>query len=391
MTDQPFGDIPLFRELERLLSSSDGPINFEIARQVATAAATGGLTPTTPPTESTRVFTDVVHISEEYLGGYTRLQAPEPATAVVIDPGQWVKTTLESWRWLLEAVAQRFTSLMGSQAAELGSAQPQMAGMLGQIAPLLLGIQVGTMIGQLAGTAVGRYDLPIPREDDGALFFVEQNITTIAGEYGLETEELRRWLGLQHTSRHIVATAVPWFSRYLRSLLNELVDTIEIDMGDIERRIGELQAQGPEALQSEMGAADLLPIVDTERRRRANDRLLAFVALWEGYARHAAEEVGATIVKHGARISESMTRRSLDPNEGETMMAGVLGLSLDRALPASGQTFCAAIVSLKGLHALNRVWEAPDNLPTLEEIRDPFAWMDRVLVSVELEDPEDPD
>lgn len=61
------------------------------------------------------------------------------------------------------------------------------------------------------------------------------------------------------------------------------------------------------------------------------------------------------------------------------MLSSLLGLSIDRPLESSGATFCAAVVKLKGLGALNRVWEAPDNLPTIAEIKDPFSWIERVL------------
>ena len=61
------------------------------------------------------------------------------------------------------------------------------------------------------------------------------------------------------------------------------------------------------------------------------------------------------------------------------MLSSILGVSLDRQLETSGATFCKAIVELRGLNALNRVWEAPDNLPSPEEIKDPFQWMERVL------------
>jgi uncharacterized protein (DUF2342 family) len=54
-------------------------------------------------------------------------------------------------------------------------------------------------------------------------------------------------------------------------------------------------------------------------------------------------------------------------------------VEFDRKLETSGSTFCAAIVSLKDIETLNRVWEAPDNLPTLDEIKDPFAWIERVV------------
>ncbi|HEX2235714.1 MAG TPA: zinc-dependent metalloprotease, partial [Actinomycetota bacterium] len=71
------------------------------------------------------------------------------------------------------------------------------------------------------------------------------------------------------------------------------------------------------------------------------------------------------------------TRRRAATGEAESLLSSILGISVDRALETSGATFCAAIVKLKGQAALNRVWEAPDNLPTPEEIRDPFAWIER--------------
>ena len=47
-----FGRIPLFREFARLLSTGGGPVNWELARQVAVATASGadtlGMTPQLP-------------------------------------------------------------------------------------------------------------------------------------------------------------------------------------------------------------------------------------------------------------------------------------------------------------------------------------------------------
>jgi uncharacterized protein (DUF2342 family) len=85
------------------------------------------------------------------------------------------------------------------------------------------------------------------------------------------------------------------------------------------------------------------------------------------------------VVSDSARIDEGMTRHAQSPSAADTMLAGVLGISMDRGWETSGSTFCAAIVRLEGIGALNRVWEAPDNLPVAHEIKDPFAWMERVL------------
>lgn len=378
MSQDPF-DIPLFREIQRILASGEGPINFEIARQVAVAAATQGVTEPTPATEPARALAQSVHEAEILVSGYTRLTPEEPMRLLLVNRSAWITSTLESWRWLLEHLAGRFTAQLG-EGANGSDESNSMQTAMGQVAPLLLGLQTGTLVGSLAQEALGRYDLPIPRDDDGRLIFVEPNIETVTSEYGFDPEEFRKWLTLHEAAHHLVFTAHPWVGRYARSLLTDLVDAIEIDTGELERRLMDLQTKGMEALTEGLGGSEeSLPITQTERHRRALDRYRGFVAVSEGYASHAAMAVSPEIVPNSARIDEGMTRRGAVPSEGQRLLAGVLGISFDADLQAAGRTFCAAVVQLKGLPALNRLWDAPDNVPSLPEVRDPFQWMERVL------------
>jgi uncharacterized protein (DUF2342 family) len=43
-----------------------------------------------------------------------------------------------------------------------------------------------------------------------------------------------------------------------------------------------------------------------------------------------------------------------------------------------GERFADAVASRIGMNGLNRVWEGPEYMPTLQEIRDPGLWIDRV-------------
>ncbi|HEY7875971.1 MAG TPA: zinc-dependent metalloprotease [Actinomycetota bacterium] len=378
MSQDPF-DIPLFREIQRILASGEGPINFEIARQVAVAAATQGASEATPGTDSARTLADDVHQAEILVSGYTRLTPEEPMRLLLVNRSAWVTSTLEAWRWLLEHLAGRFTAQMGNGSSPSDAGNPMETAM-GQVAPLLLGLQTGTLVGSLAQEALGRYDLPIPRDDDGRLIFVEPNLQSVTTEYGFDGDSFRKWFALHEAARHLLFTARPWTGRYARSLLTDLVDAIEIDTGELERRLMDLQTKGMEALQEGLGGSEsALPITQTERHRRALDRFRGFVAVTEGYSSHAAMAVSEEIVPDSARIDEGMTRRAATPSEGQQLLASVLGISLDRELHSSGRTFCAAVVQLKGLPALNTVWDAPDNVPSLAEVRDPFQWMERVL------------
>jgi putative hydrolase len=233
-------------------------------------------------------------------------------------------------------------------------------------------------MGNLAREQLGRYDLPIPRDDDGHLFVLGVNVEALASDYDVSSGRLQQWIALNEVARGLIFRQVAWLARYFKGLLTELVDSIEIDTAALERRLMDLQAGGMESLEQTMNMEETLPIVPSERHRRALDNIQAFVALLEGYARNASSQVASEIVEEPSKIDEIMIRRATTSTDGERLLSGLLGLSFDRALEQSGATFCAAVVSLKGLPALNRVWEAPDNLPTLAEIKDPFQWIERV-------------
>ena len=379
MAQEPFGDIPLFREIQRILSSSEGPVNFEIGRQVAVALAAEGMSDTDVQAETTRSLQDAVGSAERLVAGYTRLTLDEPILAEGIGKSAWVDATFTSWRWLLEHLGAHFTQeLTRAQEQDAGQAG-MLQGPMGQIAPLLIGIQAGTLVGQLGRGALARYDYPIPREDETKLFFVLPNLTKVATEYSLKEESVRSWMAIHESARHIVMLSQPWIERYLRSLLIEVVDATEIDLSDLERRLVELQSKGMEGLQDGMTPENQLPVVSTERHRKALERLQAFVAVLEGYGTHVEQAVAPEFVEESERVGEGMKRYRSSQAEADAMLGSVLGVTLDRDLEDAGLTFCAAVVSLHSLQSLNRVWTAPDNLPTLAEIKDPFTWMERVL------------
>lgn len=372
MTD-PFGDIPLFRELQKVLSSTSGPVNMEIARQVAmamVASAPGG----PPGAELEAPHAAAVHEAEQLVAGYSRLSLDEPARTQSLTPSAWVESTLRAWGWLFESLASGFSDLLGSE----NGPEQEAAGMMGQIVPLMTGLQSGALVGHLAQEALYRYELPVPRDDDGRLYLIPANLQKAAADYSLDATELVRWIATRQVGHALIRSHAPWIERYARSAFLELTASVEVDLSELQRKMMELQSGGFQDLEG-LGGNELIPVVQTERHKMAHDRLQAFVATTEGYAIHVSEQVGSAVIPGAPKIGEAMDRRAAAPSEGRKGLSTVLGLELDGDQTAAGVTFCAAVVKLHGIGALNRIWEAPDNLPTLGEIKDPFAWMERVL------------
>jgi uncharacterized protein (DUF2342 family) len=44
----------------------------------------------------------------------------------------------------------------------------------------------------------------------------------------------------------------------------------------------------------------------------------------------------------------------------------------------AGERFVDDVVAMKGHVFAHRVWDRPENLPTMDEIRNPATWIDRI-------------
>src|SRR5213592_2373448 len=86
-----FADVPLFREIQRVLLSSPGPINWELARHVGIATASWGGDEHAPTEEDARSFAETVRYAGLSVAEFTGLPGPSDLPEVqAIRRAQWV-------------------------------------------------------------------------------------------------------------------------------------------------------------------------------------------------------------------------------------------------------------------------------------------------------------
>jgi uncharacterized protein (DUF2342 family) len=59
-------------------------------------------------------------------------------------------------------------------------------------------------------------------------------------------------------------------------------------------------------------------------------------------------------------------------------MQQLIGMDAKMRQYEQGERFIEAVEAVGGPQLLARVWEGPDRLPSLDEIRDPSTWIDRM-------------
>ena len=152
---------------------------------------------------------------------------------------------------MLEALAVTLGGSLGGggdpMLAGTGSGDP-MAALLPMLAPLLLGVQSGSMIGYLAQHTLGRYDLPLPTSDEPSLCFVVPNLDTFEEAWSLERADLRFTVAL-HEVIHTAVRSVPWVSERLVGLATDYVSAYEVDPTVLGARLGHIDPSDAEKLQ----------------------------------------------------------------------------------------------------------------------------------------------
>jgi coenzyme F420 biosynthesis associated uncharacterized protein len=124
--------------------------------------------------------------------------------------------------------------------------------------------------------------------------------------------------------------------------------------------------------------ARTLELVMTPDQRRIFDTLQATMSVIEGYSDYVMHHVGKGLVPGYENIKERMSRSRAHRPPLETAIFRLTGLDQKLEQYRLGEEFADAVVKRVGMEGLNRVWERPENMPTLEEIRDPGLWMGRL-------------
>ena len=125
-----FKDAPLFRELQRIMQSSSGPVNWELARQAGVAAVVeAGEDPEPDPVER-HSFDEAVRVAELHVARFTGLEPPTDLAVVKpVRRAEWVNANTESLRAVMEPAAQRMADALGraGEGADTGARRQRCA------------------------------------------------------------------------------------------------------------------------------------------------------------------------------------------------------------------------------------------------------------------------
>jgi coenzyme F420 biosynthesis associated uncharacterized protein len=285
-------------------------------------------------------------------------------TPAVVDRLQWVDLNLATFKVLFERIER--TLLVAQEGPD--TAGRAVSRWLNRTVG---NQQLGFMLAFLGRKVLGQYDVSLLAAGPirGRLHFVEPNIVGTAAALRVPRDEFRTFIALHEATHAFEFEAHPWLRPYFSGLVAETVEQLAAESGGLMGRVREAMAGGE---------GHWLERIMTPGQRETFNRTQALMSLLEGYSNHVMNAAGERILPGFAELHERFERRGERRTGLERAIMRLTGLDLKMEQYAAGERFADRVIAERGREFLNRVWTGPEQLPTLDEIRNPDQWIARI-------------
>ncbi|PID98124.1 MAG: hydrolase [Actinobacteria bacterium] len=378
------------RQLHFLMNTSTGPVNWSIAKDLATQQAfRSGDSPVTAA-EAARLQ-QAMTIADLWLDTTTDF-APGAVTRETWTRVEWINSTLDTWKRICEPVASNMSrALSDSLADQMGAlgdndrAIPSMPegvselmgaaqSIVPKIASMLFAQQIGQALAGLATESFGSTDVGLPLVHSTVTALVPRNIEAFAEGLDIPYDEVTQFLAVRECAHQRLFASVPWLAGDLIHAVESYSGAIAIDTDAVAEATRSLDLSDPTEAHIEL-SGDFFASSDSPRQRAALERLETLLALVEGWVEVVTVQAATPYLPHCDQLREMMRRRRAAGGPAEQMLASLIGLKMrPRRARGAAQLF-AAVEDERGREGRDALWEHPDMIPTPSDLDEPDSYL----------------
>lgn len=321
-------------------------------------------------------FEELTAEAEELVAQETGLRPlTGPARARVTDRAGWVRANIASFQRMLKPLTERLAERLPSGPA---------VAPLTQVARTISGVEVGTMLGWMSTRVLGQYDLLLVEEerpeDQDIVYYVGPNVIALEKRFAFPPREFRLWLALHEVTHRAQFTGVPWLRPHFLGLVESSLGAVDPDpkrfLTALRRAVDEMRSG-----KNPLADGGLVVLLAGEEQRAVLQKIQGMMSLLEGHGDITMDRAAADRVPSADRFSRVLRERRNSTRGAGRVLQQLIGLEAKLQQYEQGEAFIRAVEGAGGRALLDRVWEGPDALPTLDEIRRPSEWLARMTPS----------
>jgi len=314
-------------------------------------------------------FAELTEIAERLVADETGLVSlAGPARARVTDRAGWIEANVASFQRLLRPIIDKLSARLEANT-------------LSPVAQKLAGAEVGMVLGWMSTRVLGQYDLLIIEDesplDQDLVYYVGPNVLALEKQFAFPPREFRLWLALHEVTHRAQFTGVAWMRPHFLSLVSETLDSVDPDprrFADVAARLADSWRRG----ENPLAEGGIMALMASAEQRQVLDQVSGLMSLLEGHGDITMDRAGRGLVPSAERFSRVLHQRRESTQGVARLLQQLLGLEAKMNQYAQGEQFIEAVEKVGGPQLLSEAWESPEHLPSLDEIRHPERWIDRV-------------
>ncbi len=346
------------------------PVAWDLAEKVA--ARVGGHEPLADSYLYASLqpdFEELTAEAEELVADVTGMRSLHgPARARVTDRAGWVRANVASFRRLLRPMLDKLAPRMGSSP-------------FAPVTRTVAGVQLGTMLGWMSTRVLGQYDLLLIEgedvDDQDVVYFVGPNVIALEKRFDFPPREFRLWLALHEVTHRVQFTGVEWMRPHFMGLVERTLKGIDPDpsrfLDALKRAVDQVRAG-----HNPLDDGGIVALLAGDDQHAALQQVQGLMSLLEGHGDATMNRAGADRVPDAERFHRTLHQRRQESSAPAKLLQKLIGLEAKMKQYEQGERFIERAEEVGGDELLNRVWEGPELLPSLSEIRDPNVWIERV-------------
>jgi putative hydrolase len=386
------------RQFADMLSWRGGPVNWDLAKNVARHAIVAAGDPSVLDAQR-REITEAVRLADLWLDEATAF----PSGVRKIEAwsrSEWLEATFPVWAKFCDPIAAKgveaMSGMFNADSAQLGDDAPEelrqalgalgggagglgglggLAAMMRQIGGAMIGSQTGTAVGELAREVVGSSDIGLPLGAEGTAALLPAGVAEFGQGLSVDAGEVRLFLALREAAHQRLFAHVPWLRAYLLGAVEQYASGITVDMARLQEAMPEVDITNPEALRDALSGEGLFRPEDTPAQKAALSRLETALALVEGWVATVVRAAAGERLSHADALAEAIRRRRATGGPAERTFATLVGLELRPRRLREATTIWQGLTDARGIEGRDALWAHPDLLPVADDLENPDAFV----------------
>jgi putative hydrolase len=386
------------RQFADLLSWQGGPVNWDLAKNVARHAISAAGDPSVLETQRREII-EAVRLADLWLdeattfpSGIRKIEAWSRA--------EWLEATFPIWAKLCDPIAAKgveaMSGMLNVDPAQLGEDVPEemrqalgalgggagglgglggLSAMLRQIGGAMIGSQTGTAVGELAREVVGSSDIGLPLGPEGVAALLPAGVAQFGQGLSVDAGEVRLFLALREAAHQRLFAHVPWLRGHLLGAVEQYASGITVDMTRLQEAIPDVDITNPDALRDALAGEGLFRPEDTPAQKAALVRLETALALVEGWVATVVSAAARDRLTHADALAEAVRRRRATGGPAERTFATLVGLELRPRRLREAAAIWQGLTEARGIDGRDALWSHPDLLPAADDLENPDTFV----------------